>query len=192
MKKIFSFFLALFMICSMTAMCCADVALANTSNLNITPYNSNDCTFKFVKVGEDSEYVYFEAIQPCYITSTNCNTLAVHPVPAYAQYQTAVNKTKGKILVTVTIMAHGIVTTASCDEISVYGDMGNGRHPHLSATNNIPKTTIYINTEFTGLKKNVETGIQKVFVSSGTFKGPNNLTGYFRATKIGEIDLSTC
>lgn len=145
------------------------------------------------KVGEKDGFTYFETEIPCEVWRVDefsrSGQRAV--VPATAYFQTAVNKTQGKIALTITITSNqGRIKEAVCPAAIARGDMGSANLVDLSAKNLIAKPTIYINGMFDGLEKNVNTGEVRISVSAGTFSGPDGLQGYFAGGR-STIDLSS-
>lgn len=183
MKKLMSVALVIIMSVSLMVPAFAQ----NLSNDEFTPEQA--CQIVFEKYGEENGWVYFVADIP--VDAINMTTTAVE-LPVAAQFQTAVNKNKGKIAVTITITTPmGKIKTASCSGIRITGDMGNDAHYNVDSSNFFAKPTIYINDMFDGLKKNVAKGTVTVYVGGGTFAGPNQLTGEF-AGGVGKIFLEDC
>lgn len=147
----------------------------------------------FEKTGEDGEFVYFTANLPItYDTIAESSVSATTPIPVVAALQTAVNKTAGKVALTIEIVTPtGKIKSAKCTFSQVTGDMGRDTHYNLSASNLLAKATIYINDMFDGLTANVKKGTVKVTVGTGTFSGPNSLSGTFGGVT-GTIDLADC
>lgn len=147
-------------------------------------------TLNFEKVGEDGEYVYFVATVPIQMEN-GISTLDAE-VPVFASFQTAVNKTQGKIAITISIVTPvGLISTVNCSSVVVNGAMGSASEYGLSASNLIPRADIHINHIFTDLKKNVEKGTVTVSVGGGTFAGFGIKNGYF-VGGAGMIDLADC
>ena len=165
----------------------------NNSN-QLTAFSADSLVeVTFEKTGEDSEYVYFTANLPITdSTFSKASTFATTPIPVVAALQTAVNKTAGKVALSIEIVTPtGKIKSAECTFSQVAGAMGYDTHYNLSASNLLAKATIYINDMFDGLTANVETGTVKVSVGSGTFAGPNALSGTFGGVT-GTIDLANC